>query len=254
MTAADEVARFMWYHTIELPGGIVTPGMFDTRSAARKVGMPASLAGKRCLDVGTSDGFWAFEMERRGAAEVVAVDLVDNSTADLTVGGKPFFRSELSRQSQTFSLAHKILGSQVRWQGLSVYDIDPALIGEFDFVFVGSLLMHLQDPIRALTAIRSVIAGDMLSFEPVSLLLSALHPRTPVTRVLALERSDWWFPNINTHDSWVRAAGFKVRDHGGIAFIRRRGQRRRINPRHPFQSGMLATLGVAQHWLMAVPD
>src|ERR1051326_1597538 len=65
--SSDEVRNFAWYHTLELPGGVVTPGMFDTRPAATKIGMPPSLAGKRCLDVGTSDGFWAFEMERRGA-------------------------------------------------------------------------------------------------------------------------------------------------------------------------------------------
>ena len=35
------------------------------------------LDGKRCLDVGTYDGFWAFEIEQRGAKEVVAVDVLD---------------------------------------------------------------------------------------------------------------------------------------------------------------------------------
>jgi hypothetical protein len=29
---------------------------------------PSSLAGMRCLDIGTMDDFWAFELERRGAA------------------------------------------------------------------------------------------------------------------------------------------------------------------------------------------
>jgi tRNA (mo5U34)-methyltransferase len=40
------------------------------------------LTGLRCLDVGTMDGFWAFEMERRGAVEVVAVDLADPGRQD----------------------------------------------------------------------------------------------------------------------------------------------------------------------------
>ena len=34
--------------------------------------------GKRCLDVGTYDGFLAFELERRGAASVVATDIMWN--------------------------------------------------------------------------------------------------------------------------------------------------------------------------------
>ena len=48
-----------WYHSIELAPGEVTPGCFDTRAVAGKVPLPANLAGKRCLDVGTRDGFWA---------------------------------------------------------------------------------------------------------------------------------------------------------------------------------------------------
>jgi tRNA (mo5U34)-methyltransferase len=66
-----------WYHSIELAPGQVTPGWFDTRAAAAKVPLPERLDGKRCLDVGTWDGFWAFEMERRGADEVVALDIDD---------------------------------------------------------------------------------------------------------------------------------------------------------------------------------
>lgn len=253
MTAeSDEVRNFAWYHTLELPGGVVTQGMFDTRPAARKIGLPASLAGKRCLDVGTSDGFWAFEMERRGADEVVAVDLTDNSLADLTVGGMPHFKSEPSRQSQTFALAHRLLGSKVQWQGVSAYDVSPELLGYFDFVFIGSLLMHLQDPVRALAAARTVVKGELLSFEAVSPFLSLVHPRMPAVRFLGMDRSDWWYPNIAAHRRWVEAGGFRIRDSGGIAFVRRRGVRR-VTLRHPMQSGLLSTLGIAQNWVIAVP-
>src|ERR1051325_3342075 len=42
--SSDEVRNFAWYHTLELPGGVVTPGMFDTRPAAAKIPMPSSLA------------------------------------------------------------------------------------------------------------------------------------------------------------------------------------------------------------------
>jgi hypothetical protein len=64
--------RRTWYHTIDLPGRGPTPGYFDTRRAPAHVPWPRQLSGGRCLDVGTFDGFWAFEMERRGAFEVVA--------------------------------------------------------------------------------------------------------------------------------------------------------------------------------------
>ena len=56
---------------------MVTPGWFDTRAVAPKLPFPERSTGKRCLDIGTFDGFWAFEMERRGADEVLAIDLLD---------------------------------------------------------------------------------------------------------------------------------------------------------------------------------
>src|SRR5918998_3481447 len=72
-SAADvqaEVERYPWYHTLELGEGVVTKGMFDHRPHLHHYPIPADLSGKRCLDVATIDGFWAFEMERRGAASV----------------------------------------------------------------------------------------------------------------------------------------------------------------------------------------
>src|SRR5215471_16680277 len=77
-----EVARYPWYHTLDLGDGVVTSGMFDHRGHEDRHGLPGDLTGLRCLDVGTMDGFWAFTMERRGAAEVVAVDLDDPEELD----------------------------------------------------------------------------------------------------------------------------------------------------------------------------
>ena len=70
--AADLIATQRWWHTIDVGPGLATPGSWDLRPMAERIPWPASLAGARCLDVGTMDGFWAFEMERRGAGEVVA--------------------------------------------------------------------------------------------------------------------------------------------------------------------------------------
>ncbi len=69
-----------WYHTQELAPGLVTPGMFDLRPYVDRYGLPESIAGMRVLDVGTFEGFWAFEMERRGA-EVVALDIDASATS-----------------------------------------------------------------------------------------------------------------------------------------------------------------------------
>src|SRR3954454_5758740 len=98
---AGEIAEQTWYHTIELEPGVVTPGYFDTRQAARVVPMAASLAGLRCLDVGTYDGFWAFEMERRGAAEVVAIDVLEPDRWDWPGDIDPAVRDELRERKRT---------------------------------------------------------------------------------------------------------------------------------------------------------
>src|ERR1700683_4686378 len=57
---AEMVQTLPWYHTIELPGGVVTKGAHDHRDVVGRVGLPADLAGRRALDVATFDGFWAF--------------------------------------------------------------------------------------------------------------------------------------------------------------------------------------------------
>src|SRR5215210_1605997 len=81
-TLAAEVADYPWYHTLELGDGVVTKGMFDHRPVLGHYPLPDDLTGLRCADIGTMDGFWAFEMERRGASEVVAVDAPDPLSLD----------------------------------------------------------------------------------------------------------------------------------------------------------------------------
>src|SRR5918911_1254406 len=71
-TRVEEVGP--WYHTLDLGSGVVTEGMFDLRPYVDRYGLPESLSGMRVLDVGTFDGFWAFEMERRGA-DVTSLDV-----------------------------------------------------------------------------------------------------------------------------------------------------------------------------------
>ena len=79
--AAARVREMSWYHTIDLGAGLVTDGWFDLRPHVASYGLPERMDGMRVLDIGTWDGFWAFEMERRGA-EVVALDVEHESEYD----------------------------------------------------------------------------------------------------------------------------------------------------------------------------
>ena len=204
-----------WYHTIELAPGLITPGWFDTRRAVDRVLLPASLAGKRCLDVGTFDGFWAFEMERRGAKEVVAVDVDDRRSWDWPGNSRADDIEQFVRQGQQgvgFRIAHDAIGSSVRRESCSVYDLDPSRVGMFDFVYMGSILLHLRDPVGALQAVRSVCSGQLLVVDLIDLPLTAMFPRRPIGWLDGVGRPWWWRPNLACLVRFVEAAGFEL--HG----------------------------------------
>jgi tRNA (mo5U34)-methyltransferase len=223
---AAEVAGARWYHAMELPGGVVTPGDYDLPDTAARIPFPRSLTGKRCLDVGTRDGFWAFEMERGGAREVVAIDLDDPEQLDFPeprprLGAAT--REALERRESAFHIAHRALGSNVERRDLSVYELTPERVGRFDFAFIGTLLLHLRDPVDALAAIRRVLEPDgrLMSNDAVSLPLTLLRPRTPSAEiVMQSPRPYWWVPNASGRRRLVRAAGYEIERHGGPYLMR----------------------------------
>jgi len=214
----------VWYHTIELPGGVVTPGLVDLRQVAAKV-LPGNLNGARVLDIGTFDGFWAFELERRGAT-VVAIDLDEVAEAQIPPNQRARVEAESTmfgvELGRGFRLAAGLTGSQVQRVNCSVLELDrDAIGGEVDLAFMGALLIHLRDPVQALERIRDVLRpnGELLQLETVSLRLSLMHPRQPVARLHTLEtRFNWWLPNAATLEGYLQTAGFTD--------IRRRGMHR----------------------------
>jgi tRNA (mo5U34)-methyltransferase len=205
--------RQQWYHTLELAPGVVTPGWFDLRTVAPQV-LPASLVGKRCLDVGTFDGFWAFELERRGASEVVAVDIVDPRAWDWPVTSGDALVQILEDRKQGgkgFDIAAEAVGSQARYRECSVYDLDPEEHGTFDFVFMGSLLLHLRDPIRALERLRAVCAADgtVCTMDAIDPTFTRLFPKRALATFDGDGRPWWWLPNLAAYERMVRAAGLE---------------------------------------------
>jgi tRNA (mo5U34)-methyltransferase len=199
----------------------------DVRAVVSRVPIPASLVGKRCLDIGTWDGFWAFEMERRGAVEVHAVDVPDPYRWDWPArtriresydGGKENLE-KIKRNGNGFPIARDVLGSSVERHEMTVYEIDPAQLGSFDFVFVGSLLLHLRDPVGALERIRTVAKGEVVFNDCIEYVLSKLLPRTPMARLDSEDRVWWWQPNLAALQSMIEQAGFEVLDRGAPYFV-----------------------------------
>jgi tRNA (mo5U34)-methyltransferase len=207
-----EVDELAWYHTIELPGGVTTPGWFDLRPVARRLPFPP-LDGLRCLDVGTFDGFWAFEMERRGAAEVIGLDILDEARWDWPVRTPPDAVEAIAarkQQGRGFVLARESLASGVERVDRSVYDLAPEVHGRFDFVYIGSLLLHLRDPVRALERVRSVTRGRLLSVDAVDVGLTLRSPRRPVAGLDGERRPYWWKPNLRAFAQLLRVAGLEL--------------------------------------------
>src|SRR3954453_12786157 len=98
-----------WFHNLRIDGVETAPdhflgdypGVFFRRFERA---LPASLQGWSVLDVGCNAGFYAFEMERRGASRVLAVD------------------SDERYLSQARFAARR-LGSNVEFKRQSVYDL-----------------------------------------------------------------------------------------------------------------------------------
>ena len=129
-----------WWHEIEVAPGVVTPGDDSNRMKLPildKLGLPSDLRGRRALDIGCSDGFFSFELERRGA-DVVAIDFVPETHTG-------------------FATAREILDSAVTYRMDNVYNVSPESYGYFDVVLFLGVLYHLRKPLAALDAIRSVM-------------------------------------------------------------------------------------------------
>ena len=89
---------------------------------------------------GTSNGGAAFELERRGAERVVAVDIYPESWFG-------------------FDAVKKLLGSRVQYVEASVYELGALLRQEFDIVLFWGVLYHLRHPLLALDNIRALLRG-----------------------------------------------------------------------------------------------
>jgi SAM-dependent methyltransferase len=233
-TAAAVARNTVWYHTLELPGGVVTPGHIDLRTVAKRL-LPDDLKGRRALDVGTFDGFWAFELERRGA-EVVAIDLGAVEESQIPPNNRALVEREAKqfdvKLGRGFDIASELLDSRVTRVICDVLELTPEAIGgPVDIAFLGALLIHLRDPVRALEQIFQTLVpgGGLYQLEAISLPLTLRHPRSPVATMQTLGTGfNWWYPNWATLRTWLRTAGFAdIRFRG----LYRPPQRRPMNDR-----------------------
>lgn len=236
----SRVDELLWYHTIDVVPGITTKGMFDNRHALSVIPFP-DLRGKRCLDVGTCDGLYAFHMERQGASEVIAVDLPDLGQLDYPpeILHHPTFdrsQTQVLPRRTGFNLLHEVFESKVERRGCSIYDLSPEDLGKFDVVVVASLLLHLRDPVRALDAVRGVVSGDLIVADYIHTPLALRAGRRPLFELRG-EGSDfqWWLGNDRGIRQLLHVGGFTVEESSRYFVLRYGGE---LGKEYPFPRGM----------------
>jgi len=175
-----------WFHKIDLPGGIQTPGWSAPKvDKLPHYGLPADMTGMRVLDIGNAEGFFSFEAEKRGAAEVIGIE-------------------NYPPMARKFEICRAALGSRARTYMANVYDLNPNTFGTFDLVMFYGVLYHLRHPILALQKIASICTGTILmqtatcdntsdkpiaEFHPFG--LKSGPPENP-----SYDPTCFWFPNI----------------------------------------------------------
>lgn len=161
-----------FYHTIDWPECGLIRGSWDLRNSFDTYLGNVSFTGKRVLEVGTANGFFCFEMEKRGA-EVVAYDLSKNDDWDIVpyagVCSDEVFKSRrahIDNLNNAWWLGHHLNRSSARVVYGSVYGI-PKEIGPVDISTFGCILLHLRDPFLALQkaaalTMETIIVTDLV--------------------------------------------------------------------------------------------
>lgn len=235
----------VWYHTIDVGRGVLTPGLYDMRPVLPRYQFPKSLVGRNVLDVGASNGFFSFEFEKLGAASVLGTNLGNYLDHDYP----RWYRDELVRTRSTeelaaaswhestggFEVARECLGSKATQVMTRIYDLPTNVSRTFDFVFCGSVLVHLRDPAAALEAIRDVVTpgGTVV----VATCIDTTRPEASYALFNGKpEEVSWWvfspeglmrtcrvagFKEVTWVDSFVVASKHGFTDTIGVVHVRR---------------------------------
>jgi tRNA (mo5U34)-methyltransferase len=225
-------SRYLWYHTIDLGNGLVTPGQYDYRDTVEQFGFPDDMRGMTVLDVGSATGYFAFEFEKRGA-RVVSVELPSLRDLDRFPGqdveqslrkiermmpGGESSPSYSEREMHwyllegPFRFCHEKLSSRVARCYSTIYDLTLERTGVregFDLVFLGDVLIHTLYPLKALAALAPLCRGDLIfggvlpegpQEPPAMMYIGGGDP--------AVDEVAWWHPNLSCLIGILRKLGF----------------------------------------------
>ncbi len=189
----EDLRRLGWYHSIQLPSGEVIEGIQtlpQLRHRLAQYPIPEDLSGKRVLDIGAWDGWFSFEMERRGA-RVLAID---------------------NARRTRFLKARELLGSRVDYRIADICRAAAGDLGRFDVVLFFGVLYHLKHPMRALETVCE-LATDLVLVESYVTDDGSRPNAPPVmefyeTTELTGQFDNWVGPNTSCLLAMCRTAGF----------------------------------------------
>ena len=219
MMTPDEIQQRVerlgpWFHCIDLGGGLVT----KTRSAVGepvehprptwekvKACLPEEFGGRSLLDVGCNAGFYAVELKRRGAGRVLGVDSQRN----------------LVRQAV---FVREVLGLDIEYRRMSVYDLDPRELGQFDVTLALGLVYHCKHLVLALERLfavtRELLVLETAIYPPehspgsftyeVGGLRPVLHPLAYVENPGEAKEAiyNWFLPGVEALTALLKNVGF----------------------------------------------
>lgn len=192
----------LFYQTIALPGYGIVEGTWDHRDNLDAYLGHTDFSGKQVLDVGPGNGFFSFEIEKRGAAKVTALDLGENADWDAVPHSgadvealRTNLRTNVRLCENAFWFSHKALKSQVNLAHGSVYDT-PKLVDAVDIALMGNILQHLRDPFRAIEQVAKVVRDRIIITESIWLddptFLSSVSMHLLARADAPLVNHSWW--------------------------------------------------------------
>lgn len=246
-----------WFHAIDLGDGISTKirsvmgepvdHPHGPWQAIQKC-IPKDLGGKSVLDVGCNAGFYSFEAKRRGAAHVLGVD-----------GQRHHIRQAV--------FVRKVLGLDLEFRRMNVYELDQQEIGQFDITLALGLIYHLKHLVLAVENLYKV-TREMLIIE------TAIMPpeRTPASfthplgetqmrlHALALVENpqaakeqvfNWFLPSVEALEALLGNTGFdsievvEVKNERAVLVCRKSAALSERDVRHHYVAALALEAGPA---------
>lgn len=194
----EKVNKLHWWNQFDFGSGVMSNPPNDHKLYNRWLvnGLPERLDGFSVCDVGSYDGYWAYEAEKRGALPVLATDVwaKDPGSAGFDAEAINFVKQQLKTKFEI--------------RQCSVYDLEK--VGQYDIVTAMGVLYHLQFPFQAFKQLATVakkhlILETEIACEDVSKPVFVFYPGTE----LGNDPTNWCSPNCEMLKALGKFYGFK---------------------------------------------